>query len=171
MNIFIDMFISILQMESESVNVKTDKEYWKYFDLSREDVREIILGVEYMEYEEAFDNIRAAMPPTVRYKKTYPGGGYFEGYDARVKRFFWQLNDSATKLTEDIENDLEGLWCCYHYFKNRHMVNDRDEVIGTVDTNRFIYLRKFLKAQVNHGWLFDCEFTMSNPHPYKPPYS
>lgn len=136
------------------------QDYWDYFDLPQERVRELILGEDLMECENAFMNIQSAIAPSIRYKRRDPEGGYYEGYASRTKRSFWQIGSG--ELSPEIERELEWLWGRYHYFKNDYMRNEQNEIIGSPDTNKYIHLRNLLQAQLKHGWIFDCQFTMFN---------
>lgn len=107
-----------------------------------------------LELEYVFNNMKSALAPTIKYKKKIKNGGYYQGYDAQIKRMFWHLGTSE-KLTQDIENELEFTWCKYHYFKCQ--LNSE---------KAYYHLKEFIEIQNSLGWLFDCEFTMTNPNPF-----
>lgn len=126
-------------------------------DLTQEELRETLLGTELMECEDAFNNIQKAMPPSTIYEKE--NTEIFTNCIAFIKRMFWSLGND--KLTKDIEDELEYLWCKYHHFKCNYVLNDKNEIIGSTHINKYLHLRDFLKAQKESGWLFDCHFTLA----------
>jgi hypothetical protein len=135
--------------------------YEAYYGVCKEDLREMILGPELMEFEEMCNNIQAAMAPTVVQETTHQDGGYYEHSDSHVKRMYWWVHGQSSKLNDDVADALEVAWCCYHYFKTQYIYDEKTEqIIGNTETNECLYLRKLLETQKRLGWIFNCEFTM-----------